>query len=82
MKNQNMSKGLIVQLVLLIILVILMLFSIFYKEILPIADFVAGIIFMIMAYNKRNDYSKFMMVMLILFGVLFMSLGVYNFING
>lgn len=81
MKN-NLTKGLIIQIILVIILIVLMILSIFNNVFLPYADFVAGIIFMIMAYNKRKDYSKFMTILLILFGILFMGLGVFNIING
>ena len=79
---KNLSKGLIIQLILLIILIILMILSIFNQVFLPYADFVAGIIFISMVINKNKDYSTFMKVMLILFGILFIGLGVSNIING
>jgi len=79
---KKLSKGLILQLVLLIILIILMILSIFKQVFLPYADFVAGVIFWTMAYNKNKDYSKFMTIILILFGILFIGMGVYNIING
>lgn len=81
-KKNQLTKGLIVQLVLLIILIILMVLSIFYKIFLPIADFVAGILFMVMAYNKKDQYKKPMLIALIIFGLLFMGFGVFNIING
>lgn len=79
---KNLDTGLKVQLILLIILMILMVLAIFNKIFLPIADFVAGLTFGVMAYNKRESYSKFMTILMILFGVLFIGLGVYNLING
>ena len=81
MKN-NLTKGLIVQFVLLILLIIFMILSLFRNVFLPYADFIAGLTFIVMAYNKRKDYSKFVTVLLILFGVLFIGLGVFNIING
>ncbi len=81
MKN-NLSKGLIAQISLLIILIILMFLAIFNHKFLPYADFTAGITFMVMAFNKRKDYTKIMQIILILFGLLFIGLGIFNIING
>ena len=81
MKNK-LSKGLIVQMILLIILIILMILAIFNHIFLPYADFVAGIIFIVMSYNKKKDYSKLRRIILIIFGLLFIGLGTFNFISG
>ncbi|MBR3362305.1 MAG: hypothetical protein IKG40_00080 [Bacilli bacterium] len=81
MKNK-ISKGLIVQIILLIILIIFVMLTIFNQAFLPIVDFIAGLTFFIIAYNKKNDYSKFMQIILILFGLIFISFGVFNIING
>ncbi len=80
--KKNLSKGLIVQMILLIVLIIFMFMTIINHIFLPFADFTAGIIFIVMAYNKRKDYSKFMQILLVLFGLLFMGLGIFNIING
>ena len=82
MKKNQMTKGLIIQTILLIILIIFMVLSVFWKIFLPIADFIAGIMFIMMAYNKRNAYTKFTLIVFIIFGILFAGLGVYNLING
>ena len=79
---KNLPKGLVVQLVLLIILVILMILTIINKMFLPYADFLAGVIFFVMAYNKKETYSKPMLITMIVLGVLFLGLGVFNIING
>ena len=81
MKN-NLSKGLLIQLVLLIILIILMIVSIFHRAFLSYADFVAGITFFVMVFNKKKDYNKLKQIILIILGLLFISLGIFNIING
>ena len=81
MGKQNLSKGLIIQFILLIVLIILMFLSFKWKEVLPYADLVAGVIALVMAYNKKDD-KKYIPVLLIVFGVLFIFFGVFNFING
>ena len=62
---KNLSKGLIIQLILLVILIILMVLSIFNQVFLPYADFIAGVIFITMVVNKNKDYSTFMQILLI-----------------
>lgn len=79
--NQNLSKGLIIQFILLIGLIILMFLSIKWKELLPYADILAGVIALVMAYNKKDD-KKYIPISLIIFGILFIFLGGYSFING
>ena len=81
MKN-NLSKELVVRLVLVIILAILMLLSIFNQMFLPIADILAGFIFLLMAYDKRQANNKAFMLMLIICGVAFIIMGGFNFVNG
>lgn len=78
----NMDKGLLAQVILLIVLIILMIISIFNKAFLGFADIVAGLLFFLMAYNKRNTFTKLIMIIFVIFGILFLLLGVYNFING
>ena len=79
--NQNLSKGLIAQFVLLIGLIILMFLSFKWKGLLPYADILAGIIAFVMAYNKKDE-KKYIPILLIVFGILFIFLGGYNLING
>ena len=81
MKN-SLDKGLIIQMVLVVILIVLMILAIFNSVFLPFADFIAGVIFITMVYNKNKDYSMFMKILLILFGILFMGLGVFNIVHG
>lgn len=82
MKKNQMTKGLIIQTILLFVLIICMLLSIFVKIFLPIADFLAGIIFLIIAYNKKQEYPKFILIIFIILAILFMGFGIYNIING
>ena len=82
MKKNQMTKGLIIQTILLFVLIICMLLSIFVKIFLPIADFLAGIIFLIIAYNKKQEYPKFILIVFIILAILFMGFGIYNIING
>lgn len=81
--NGKMDVGLMIQFGLLIVLIVLVILSFFWKTFLPIADIVAGLTFMIIAYNKRDYYDKkYMIFFFIAFGVLFIGLGVFNLING
>ena len=82
MKKNQMTKGLIIQTILLFVLIICMLLSIFVKIFLPIADFLAGIIFLIIAYNKKQEYPKFILIVFIILAILFMGFVIYNIING
>ena len=82
MKKKKMDKGLILQTVLLFILIACMFLSIFFKIFLAIADFIAGVMFIVIPYNRRKEYKKATLIIFILFGILFMGLGVYNLING
>ena len=56
--NGKMDIGLMIQFGLLIVLIVLVILSFFWKTFLPIADIVAGLTFMTIAYNKRDYYDK------------------------
>ena len=79
--NQKLSKGLIIQIILLIGLIILMFLSFKWRGLLPYADILAGVIALVMAYNKKDD-KKYIPILLVVFGLLFIFLGGYNLING
>ena len=81
MKKQNLSKGLLIQFILLIILIILMFLSFKWKGVLPYADLLAGVIAFVMAYNKKDE-KRYIPILLVVFGILFIFFGVFNFING
>ncbi len=81
--NERISTGLMIQFCLLIVLIILVISSFIWKWLLPIADIIAGLMFFIIAYNKRDFYKKkYIILFLITFGLFFIGLGVFNFING
>ena len=85
MNKQKIGKGLIVQFVLLIILIILMFLSFVWKDLLPYADLLAGTTSLVMAYNKKDELKKgkkYIPIILIVLGILFIFLGIFNFING
>ena len=78
--NENLNKGLIVQFIALLILIILVIWTFFNKNILPYADFMAGITFFVMAFNKKG--SKITGVFCVIFGILFVLMGGWNIFNG
>ena len=57
-KKNKMDKGLILQTVLLFVLIVCMFLSIFWKVFLAVADFIAGIMFIVIPYNRKDEYKK------------------------
>ena len=80
MKSQKLSKGLIAQIISLIILMALVIWSLFNRDILPYANFVAAITFFIIAFNKKED--KRQSIILIAFGIVFVFMAIGGLING
>ena len=78
--NENLNRGLILQFISLLVLIVLVMWTIFNKAVLPYADFVAGITFFIMAFNKKG--SKLTSTFCIIFGILFVLMGGWNIFNG
>lgn len=79
--NGNLSKGLVIQSICTLILLILVCVSAFNKKLFFLADLMAGITFFVIAYNKKNS-KKYIPVLCIIFGILFIIISIWSFING
>ena len=80
--NENLNKGLIIQFVCLLILIVLVMWTLFNNDILPYSDFMAGITFFVVAFNKWKSEKKTLPILCIIFGICFIFMGGWNIFHG
>ena len=83
-KKVKVNKyGLIIQLILVLAVLILLILTAFDKIYLTIAEIVAGLALITMAYNNHTVYNrKYLTLVYIAFGILIIISGTVDLING
>ena len=80
--KQN-AYGLVVQLILVLAVVVLLILTAFDRIYLTIAEIVAGLALMAMAYNNHTVYNrKYLTIIYFIFGLLVIIDGTVSLING